>query len=182
MLFTWLGAWRASDERLVIGRAGGASVTVRDHRQRTVRPDSYMAPVGSGAPYRWLTEDPGGGARAHSTLIEVTESDPPADVAEALRLPTSGRVLLWRQLLMADDEPVELVASCYPLEIVDGTPMTARRKIRGGTRLSLRNSATRHGSAWTGSPRPASPQPTATPGAPQWGQIPPGSSAPAIAR
>ncbi|TXS36268.1 GntR family transcriptional regulator [Streptomyces sp. OR43] len=119
------------DERLVIGRAG-ASVTVRDHRQRTVRPASYMAPAGSGAPYRWLTEAAGGGARAHSTLLEVAESDPPADVAEALRLPTSGRVLLRRQLLMVDDEPVELVASYYPLEIVDGTAMTVRRKIRGG--------------------------------------------------
>ncbi|MGW1655662.1 GntR family transcriptional regulator [Streptomyces atratus] len=120
------------DEQLVIGRAG-AAVTVREHRQRTVRPASYMAPAGSGEPYRWLTETATGGSRAHSTLLEVVECEPPADVAEALRLPEAGTALLRRQLLMVDDEPVELVASYYPLEIARGTAMAERRKIPGGT-------------------------------------------------
>ncbi|MFJ1927102.1 GntR family transcriptional regulator [Streptomyces sp. NPDC088131] len=120
------------EEQLVIGRAG-AAVTVREHRQRTVRPASYMAPAGSGEPYRWLTEAARTGSRAHSTLLEVAECEPPADVAEALRLPDRGTALLRRQLLVIDDEPVELVASYYPLEIVAGTAMTGRRKIPGGT-------------------------------------------------
>ncbi|MFE9488398.1 MULTISPECIES: GntR family transcriptional regulator [unclassified Streptomyces] len=120
------------DEQLVIGRAG-ASVTVREHRQRTVRPASYMAPAGSGEPYRWLTEAARNGSRAHSTLLEVAEAVPPADVAEALRLPKSGTAVLRRQLLTMDDEPVELVASYYPLDIAHGTAMTEPRKIPGGT-------------------------------------------------
>lgn len=92
-----------------------------------------MAPAGSGEPYRWLTETATGGSRAHSTLLEVVECEPPADVAEALRLPEAGTALLRRQLLMVDDEPVELVASYYPLEIARGTAMAERRKIPGGT-------------------------------------------------
>ncbi|MCT2547915.1 GntR family transcriptional regulator [Streptomyces atratus] len=120
------------DEQLVIGRAG-ASVTVREHRQRTVRPASYMAPAGSGKPYRWLTEAARNGSRAHSKLLEVAEAVPPADVAEALRLPKSGTAVLRRQLLTMDDEPVELAASYYPLDIAHGTAMTERRKIPGGT-------------------------------------------------
>ncbi|MER5847902.1 GntR family transcriptional regulator [Streptomyces sp. NPDC002012] len=114
------------DEQLVIGRAG-AAVTVREHRQRTVRPASYMAPAGSGEPYRWLSEAAKDGSRA------LVECEPPADVAEALRLPEAGTALLRRQLLMVDDEPVELVASYYPLEIARGTAMAERRKIPGGT-------------------------------------------------
>ncbi|MFB7914570.1 GntR family transcriptional regulator [Streptomyces sp. NPDC056061] len=120
------------DERLVVGRAG-AAVTVRDHRQCTVRPASYMAPAGSGEPYRWLTESAKNGSRARSTLLEVTECEPPADVAEALGLPASGTALLRRQLLTIDDEPAELVSSYYPLDIVRGTAVTERRKIPGGT-------------------------------------------------
>ncbi|MFJ1678351.1 GntR family transcriptional regulator [Streptomyces sp. NPDC088251] len=120
------------DEQLVVGRAG-AAVTVREHRQRTVRPASYMAPAGSGEPYRWLTEAAKSGSRAHSTLLEVVEVEPPADVVEALRLSKSGTALLRRQLLMVDDEPAELVASYYPLEIARGTAMAEHRKIPGGT-------------------------------------------------
>ncbi|MFD0022400.1 GntR family transcriptional regulator [Streptomyces sp. NPDC058382] len=119
-------------EQLVIGRAGSA-VTVRDHRQRTVRPASYMAPAGSGEPYRWLTETSKNGSRARTALLEVAEVEPPADVAEALRFPASGTALLRRQLLVVDDEPVELVASYYPLEIARGSAMTEPRKIPGGT-------------------------------------------------
>lgn len=58
---------------------------------------------------------------------------PPADVAEALRLPKSGAAVLRRQLLTMDDEPVELVASCYPLDIAHGTAMAEPRKTPGGT-------------------------------------------------
>lgn len=74
------------DERLVIGRAG-AAVTVREHRQRTMRPASYMAPAAAGAPYRWLTEAAKHGVRAGSRLLDVGEAVPPADVSAALNLP-----------------------------------------------------------------------------------------------
>lgn len=120
------------DERLVIGRAG-AAVTVREHRQRTVRPAAYMAPAEPGEPYRWLTESSKGGARARSELLEVAEVVPPADIAEALRLTPGDSALLRSQRLLIDDEPVELVESYYPLEISRGTAMTKRHRIKGGT-------------------------------------------------
>ncbi|KOT85365.1 GntR family transcriptional regulator [Streptomyces rimosus subsp. pseudoverticillatus] len=120
------------DEQLVVGRAG-AAVTVRDHRQRTLHPAAYTAPAESGQPYRWLTEAPGPGERARSRLLEVGEVTPPADVAEALGLTAGATAVLRRQVLSIGDEPVELVASYYPVEIARGTAITEARKIKGGT-------------------------------------------------
>ncbi|KOG65679.1 GntR family transcriptional regulator [Streptomyces griseoflavus] len=120
------------DEQLVVGRAG-AAVTVRDHRQRALRPAAYMAPAEPGRPYRWLTEVPGPGERARSRLVEVGEVVPPADVAGVLGLAEGATAVLRRQVLSIDDEPVELVASYYPVEIARGTPITEFRKIKGGT-------------------------------------------------
>ncbi|MBL1114665.1 GntR family transcriptional regulator [Streptomyces sp. 110] len=121
------------DEGLAVGRAG-AAVTVREHRQRTMRPASYMAPAAPGEPYRWISEAAAGHqARGSSQLLDVTEIRPPADVAEALRLPEDGMALLRAQVLLLDDEPVELVKSYYPLELARGTAMMDRRKIKGGT-------------------------------------------------
>ncbi|MGA5324360.1 GntR family transcriptional regulator [Streptomyces seoulensis] len=120
------------DERLVVGRPG-AAVTVREHRQRTMRPASYMAPAPSGEPYRWLTEAAKLGARPDSSLLDVRETSAPADVAAALRIAGDETVLLREQILTLDDEPVELVKSYYPMGIARGTAITEKRKIRGGT-------------------------------------------------
>ncbi|MBA2807065.1 GntR family transcriptional regulator [Streptomyces sp. KM273126] len=120
------------DERLVVGRAG-AAVTVREHRQRTVRPAAFMAPAGSGEPYPWLTEAAKHGTSARSTILDVVESRPPADVRTALGLPADRLALLRSQILMIDDEPAELVSCYYPLDIARGTAMMDRRRIKGGT-------------------------------------------------
>ncbi|MFD4540695.1 GntR family transcriptional regulator [Streptomyces bauhiniae] len=120
------------DERLVVGRPG-AAVMVREHRQRTMRPASYMAPAPSGEPYRWLTEAAKLGARPDSSLLDVRETSAPADVAAALRITGDETVLLREQILTLDDEPVELVKSYYPMGIARGTAITEKRKIRGGT-------------------------------------------------
>ena len=120
------------DEGLAVGRAG-AAVTVREHRQRTMRPASYMAPATPGEPYRWISEAASRQTRGSSRLLDVAEVRPPADVAEALRLPEDGTALLRTQVLLMDDEPVELVKSYYPLELARGTAMMERRKIKGGT-------------------------------------------------
>lgn len=124
------------DERLVVGRAG-AAVTVREHRQRTVRPASSLTPSRPGEPYPWLTEAGQQGRQARSTLLDVTEETPPADVAAALGITgdTAGpaTALLRLQLLTFDDEPVELVKNYYPLHIARGTTLAAKRKIKGGT-------------------------------------------------
>ncbi|MCX5399141.1 GntR family transcriptional regulator [Streptomyces sp. NBC_00102] len=124
------------DEGLVVGRAG-AAVTVRDHRQRTMRPAAYMAAPEAGRPYRWLSEVAKEGGRARSNLIEVTEALPPADVAAALGLPAQGFAVLRRQLLTIDEEPAELVSSYYSLEMARGTVLAAKRRISGGTPAAL---------------------------------------------
>ncbi|RZU37432.1 GntR family transcriptional regulator [Streptomyces sp. BK022] len=120
------------DERLVVGRPG-AAVTVREHRQRTMRPASYMTPAPSGHPYRWLTEAAKLGARPDSSLLDVRETSAPADVAAALRIAGDETVILREQVLTLDDEPVELVKSYYPMAVARGTAITEKRKIRGGT-------------------------------------------------
>ncbi|GHI07665.1 GntR family transcriptional regulator [Streptomyces cellostaticus] len=120
------------DERLVIGRAG-AAVTVREHRQRTMRPASYMAPAERGKPYRWLTEVSKLGSQARSTLLDVSEVRPPADVSAALNIAADETALLRHQVLSIDGEPVELVKSYYPVAIAQGTAIAESRKIRGGT-------------------------------------------------
>ncbi|MEW2406213.1 GntR family transcriptional regulator [Streptomyces griseoviridis] len=124
------------DEHLVVGRAG-AAVTVREHRQRTVRPAASLAPAGAGETHRWLTEAARHGTHARSELLDVGERRPPADVRAALGLAEDGTALLRAQLLLIDDEPAELVSSYYPLDIARGTPMMDRRKIRGGTPVLL---------------------------------------------
>ncbi|GGK19023.1 GntR family transcriptional regulator [Streptomyces camponoticapitis] len=120
-------------ERLVVGRAG-ASVTVREHRQLTVRAADSMAPAASGAdPYPWLAETAKRGGEARSTLLAVREVTPPADVAAALRLPAEGTAVLRQQVLTLDGDPVELVHAYYPPDIARGTPLAEHRRIKGGT-------------------------------------------------
>lgn len=120
------------DEGLVVGRAG-AAVTVREHRQRTIRPAASLTPPSADAPYPWLTEAAQHGTDARITLLDVTEVRPPADVRAALGLPDEGTALLRSQLVLIDDEPAELVKSYYPLDIAHGTPLMDRRRIKGGT-------------------------------------------------
>ncbi|MGX1132033.1 GntR family transcriptional regulator [Streptomyces glaucescens] len=121
------------EEGLVVGRAG-AAVTVREHRQRTIRPAASLAPpTTTDATYPWLTEAAKHGADARISLLEVAESRPPADVRTALGLTDESVALVRSQLILIDDEPAELVKSYYPLEIARGTPLTDRRRIKGGT-------------------------------------------------
>ncbi|WP_406295107.1 GntR family transcriptional regulator [Embleya sp. NBC_00888] len=120
------------DERLVVGRAG-AAVTVREHRQETVRPADFGQPAEPGRPYRWLTEADRQGKRGSIELLNVAEVRPPRDVAVHLEPGETGTAVMRRQLLMHDGEPVELVTSYYPLELARGTALAEPRKIRGGT-------------------------------------------------
>lgn len=120
------------DEGLAVGRPG-AAVTVREHRQRTIQPASYVAPAEPGQPYRWITESERRGVRASSRLLEVAQVEPPADVAAAMKLSKGDVCLMRSQILLFDEEPVELVKSYHPLDLARGTAMMERRKVRGGT-------------------------------------------------
>jgi GntR family transcriptional regulator len=125
------------DERLVVGRAG-AAVTVREHRQRTIRPAASLAPAATGEAYPWLTVAAKHGAEARITLLDVTETNPSADIRTALGLRNDDRAVLRSQLILIDDEPAELVKSYYPLDIARNTPLMDRHRIKGGTPTALR--------------------------------------------
>lgn len=120
------------DEGLAVGRAG-ASVKVRAHRRQTMHPASYSTPAAPGETYRWISEAANRGQAGRSTLLDVAEVVPPADVRAALGLIEGERALLRKQVLFLDDEPCELVKSYYPLELARGTAMMHKKKIRGGT-------------------------------------------------
>ncbi|MEC3997438.1 GntR family transcriptional regulator [Actinacidiphila sp. DG2A-62] len=94
-------------EQLVVGRAGSA-VTVRPHRQETVRPAAFSQPVAPGGPSPLVAEAVARGRSAVVRLLEVGEVRPPADVAAALRLHGDDTAVMRHQLLLHDGEPVEL--------------------------------------------------------------------------
>ncbi|OXS33910.1 GntR family transcriptional regulator [Streptomyces sp. XY006] len=126
------------EERLVVGRAG-AAVTVREHRQRTIRPAGSLTPAAPGEPSPWLAEAAEQGTDARITLLGVTETVPPADIRTALGLQDGETAVLRSQLLLIDDEPAELVKSYYPRDIADGTPLMEPHRIKGGTATLLRH-------------------------------------------
>ncbi|MFD9338983.1 GntR family transcriptional regulator [Streptomyces sp. NPDC060028] len=119
-------------EGLAIGRAGSA-VTVRENRQRTVRPAGSLAPAADGAAYPWLAEATDRQAVARSTLLAVEEVPVVGDVALALGRTEGSPAVCRRQLISVDDEPAELVYSYYPPDIARGTALAEPRRIRGGT-------------------------------------------------
>ncbi|QMU79113.1 GntR family transcriptional regulator [Streptacidiphilus sp. PB12-B1b] len=124
------------DERLVVGRAG-AAVTVRAHRQQTVRPADFGRPAGPGEPYRWLTEAERQGRRPSIRLVEVAEARPSRDAAVALGLADDGTAVMRRQILSHDGDPMEMVTSYYPLDLAQGTALAEARRVPGGTPVLL---------------------------------------------
>ncbi|MCJ0868326.1 GntR family transcriptional regulator [Streptomyces sp. AP-93] len=125
------------DEGLALGRAGSA-VTVRDTRQRTVRPAGSLTPAVDGAAFPWLAEASETAGTAHSTLLVVEEVPVVGDVAAALSLLEGSPAVCRRQLITIQGEPAELVSSYYPPDLARGTALAEPRRIRGGTPTLLR--------------------------------------------
>lgn len=119
-------------EGLVVGRSG-SGVFVREDRQTLIAPEDYLEPAVPGEPHPWVTKARANGARGKSTLLEVAEVPAPLQVALAFGLAANGEVVLRKQLLSLDDEPVELVRNYFPVEIARGTALAERRPIRGGS-------------------------------------------------
>ncbi|CAM5406280.1 putative HTH-type transcriptional regulator [Streptomyces avidinii] len=120
------------DEGLAVGRAG-AAVTVRENRQRTVRPAGSLASAADGAAYPWLANAAGSRSAGISSLLAVEEVATAGDIAAALGLPEGSPAVCRRQLISIGGEPAELVSSYYPPDIARGTALAMSRRIRGGT-------------------------------------------------
>jgi GntR family transcriptional regulator len=110
----------------------GAGVYVRQHRQRTMEPANYKNPPGDGGKYQWITAAEQKGLAGKSDLLAVEEVVPPAAIRDAFGLAEGEKVQLRRQVLYLDDQPCELVEVYIPLDLARGTPITEKRKIRGG--------------------------------------------------
>ncbi|WP_033337858.1 GntR family transcriptional regulator [Catenuloplanes japonicus] len=89
----------------------------------------------------YLTPDQGDAwaaqARAESRtgsqrILDAGEIAAPDDVAAALALTPGSPVVRRRRLILADDEPVEIASSFYPLGVAVGTGLAQPSKIRGG--------------------------------------------------
>lgn len=117
---------------LVEGRPG-ASISVLPFRRHTLVPAASSKPAEADRPYRWITEAQARGKAPKITILNVVETEPPTDVAEALGLEEGGTALLRKQLLSLDDEPCEVVCNYYPVELAQGTAMMGRARIKGGT-------------------------------------------------
>ncbi|MFI7700148.1 GntR family transcriptional regulator [Nonomuraea sp. NPDC049480] len=104
------------DEGFLRGHAG-KGVFVRESRQFVVEATTYKSPGPRGYSYE---------------LLDVGDVRPPNDVAAALAISDGDSVVMRHRLLLHDGEPVELSWSYYPLDIAAGSPLTSRKKIRGG--------------------------------------------------
>jgi GntR family transcriptional regulator len=109
-----LGALK--NEGFVSSRVG-KGVYVRDRQPFVVRVAAYFAPAPRGYWYR---------------MLDVAETTPPAEVAQALDLGDEGIAILRHRLLLHDGDPVELSWSYYPAVIAAGSPLAGRGKISGG--------------------------------------------------
>lgn len=120
------------DEKFLEGQVG-VGVFVRGQSAQTISPAHYIAPSEPGQPYRWLSEATKRQQRSKYRMLAVKESVPPVEVARALRLEEGGTALLRSRIGFLDDQPAELVHSYYPMELAQGTRLTDRRLIPGGS-------------------------------------------------
>ncbi|MEV0350720.1 UTRA domain-containing protein [Nonomuraea sp. NPDC050680] len=95
---------------------------VRDRQPFVVNASAYMPPGPRGYSYE---------------LLKVGEITPPSDVAAAFTVSGDDLVVMRHRLLLHDGAPVELSWSYYPASIAAGSPLAARRRIRGGAPQAL---------------------------------------------
>lgn len=95
----------------------GKGVYVSDRERLTVNVGTYFAPSTTGYSYE---------------LLNVAEVIPPAEVARALNLAPGERTVQRKRLMRHDGDPVELDYSYYAVDLVAGTDLAAKRRIKGG--------------------------------------------------
>jgi GntR family transcriptional regulator len=115
----------------------GRGVFVRKKRPWRAVSSRYLSVPPEGERDRWTTEGAKEGRRADQRITFVGEVEPPEYVAEYLRLPDAGTVVVRKRVMFLDDEPVELVESYYPSELVRGSRIMEGGKIPRGARAVL---------------------------------------------
>lgn len=107
------------DEGFLDSRVG-KGVYVRDRQPFVVDAAAYLAP-----------------GRFRYRLRTVETVVPPTDIADGLGLAAGAMAVLRSRILLHDDEPVELSASYYPVEIAADSSLAKPAKIRGGAPAAL---------------------------------------------
>lgn len=92
----------------------------------------YLSPREAGQVDAWTDETAQSGRIGTQDLRTVANVAPPAEVAEALRLPPEETAILRSRVIHLDGAPVELADSWYPLQVAQDTPLAEGRKIKGG--------------------------------------------------
>lgn len=92
----------------------------------------YLSPRAPGEADAWTDQTARAGRSGTQQIREVTEADPPQDVADALRLPAGAAAVVRRRTVFLDGAPIELVDSWYPASIAAGTALAGSGKIKGG--------------------------------------------------
>lgn len=80
----------------------------------------------------FLAEAEKAGVRPTVDQIEVTRTEPTADIRERLRLADGERIVSRSRRYLADDRPIEVAVSFLPLGIADGTPIVEQNTGPGG--------------------------------------------------
>ncbi|MEO3930941.1 UTRA domain-containing protein [Micromonosporaceae bacterium B7E4] len=100
-----------------------------DSQRWTSTSDRYLA---SGSGDAWAAEASQSGQRGTQRILDVAMVPTPEVVSMALGLNPEDPVVVRRRLILADDTPVEIVASYWPAEIAGNTPLAEQAKIPGG--------------------------------------------------
>ncbi|ROT29641.1 GntR family transcriptional regulator [Micromonospora sp. HM5-17] len=100
-----------------------------DSQRWTSTSNRYLTP---GQGDTWAADAAQSGQRGTQQLLDVGVMLGTNNVTDALGLPAHAEVVIRMRLILADDQPVEIVTSYWPAAIAAGTPLAKRRKIRGG--------------------------------------------------
>lgn len=115
----------------------GRGVFVRKKRPWRVVSSRYLSVPLEGERDRWTSEGAKDGRRADQQITFVGEVEPPEEVADNLRLPEAGTAVVRRRVMLLDGEPVELVETYYPTDLVQGSPIMEMGRIPRGARAVL---------------------------------------------
>lgn len=92
----------------------------------------YLSPRAPGETDAWTDAASRAGRTGTNEIREVSETIPPPEVAEVLRLSPGEPAVVRRRTVFLDGKPIETADSWYPASIASATALAQPRKIKGG--------------------------------------------------
>lgn len=121
----------------LIDSGQGRRTKVRERRTIIAESASYTTPAGDGAWMTWKRKLSELGMEGKQRLGQVGEIPAPEEVAALLDLTPGDPVLHRPRVMLADNRPVQLADSYYPLSVAGGTPLAEQRLVPGGSYAQL---------------------------------------------